>query len=79
MQIPAVGSGNLFMTITVGLATIGVCVFCAVYFGGRTFYFPEAIYGIDQGQNPAVLHGASIRSALLRDCIRQQSLQLMLP
>ena len=63
MQIPSVGSGNLIMTITVGLATIGVCVFCGC-FGGRIFIFPEVFYGIDQGKDPAVLHGASMRSPL---------------
>ena len=40
MQIPTdvakIGYGSCF---SVGLATIGVCVFCAAYFGSRTFYF----------------------------------------
>ena len=26
------------MLFSVGLATIGVCVFCAAYFGSRTFF-----------------------------------------
>ena len=30
---------GIVLAISVGLATIGVCVFCAVYFGSRTFYF----------------------------------------
>ena len=29
---------DMVLAVSVGLATIGVCVFCAVYFGSRTFY-----------------------------------------
>ena len=40
MQIPAeYGAAYMVLAVSVGLATIGVCVFCAVYFGSRTFYF----------------------------------------
>ena len=42
MQIPTEYGGNyMVLAISVGLATIGVCVFCAAYFGSRTFYFYE--------------------------------------
>ena len=40
MQIPAeYGERYIVLAVSVGLATIGVCVFGAVYFGSRTFYF----------------------------------------
>ena len=40
MQIPAeYGEDFIVLAISVGLATIGVCVFCAACFGSRTFYF----------------------------------------
>ena len=40
MQIPAeYGEDYIVLAISVGLATIGVCVFSAVYFGSRTFLF----------------------------------------
>ena len=40
MQIPTeYGVDYIVLAISVGLATIGVCVFSAVYFGSRTFYF----------------------------------------
>ena len=41
MQIPTGYGVDLFLLFSVGLATIGVCVFCAAYFGSRTFYFLE--------------------------------------
>ena len=40
MQAPAeYGEDYIVLAVSVGLATIGVCVFCAVYFGSRTFLF----------------------------------------
>ena len=40
MQIPAeYGEDFIVLAPSVGLATIGVCVFSAVYFGSRTFLF----------------------------------------
>ena len=40
MQIPTeYGEDYIVLAVSVGLATIGVCVFSAVYFGSRTFYF----------------------------------------
>ncbi len=40
MQIPTgCGFGVMLFASSVGLATIGVCIFCAAYFGSRTFYF----------------------------------------
>ena len=40
MQIPAeYGEDYIVLAVSVGLATIGVCVFSAAYFGSRTFYF----------------------------------------
>ena len=41
MQIPTGYGVDLFLLFSVGLATIGVCVFCAACFGSRTFYFLE--------------------------------------
>ena len=44
MQIPAeYGEDYIVLAVSVGLATIGVCVFSAVYFGSRTFYFVGGI------------------------------------
>ena len=39
MQIPTEYGVRSVLAFSVGLATIGVCVFCAVYFGSRTFLF----------------------------------------
>ena len=40
MQIPTeYGANCMVLAVSVGLATIGVCVFGAVYFGSRTFLF----------------------------------------
>jgi len=40
MQIPTeYGANCIVLAVSVGLATIGVCVFGAVYFGSRTFLF----------------------------------------
>ena len=40
MQIPTeYGEDYIILAMSVGLATIGVCIFGAVYFGSRTFCF----------------------------------------
>ena len=39
MQIPTVDSIEVVLALTVGLATIGVCVFCALTSVGALFYF----------------------------------------
>ena len=42
MQIPAeYGEDYIVLAVSVGLATIGVCVFGAVYFGSRTFLYAD--------------------------------------
>ena len=61
MQIPAeYGEDYIVLAVSVGLATIGVCVFSAVYFGSRTFYY-SFLGGKENEKNEAIstIYGCS--------------------